>query len=290
MDNQEEIRDNNSPINIYQRENTGLSLNDSFFPLINKKTEKLVTALYMVTDCMDEGDPLKKKLRELGVELISDIRLLAITSSIGKHFSMTEVVYKISEILSFIEISVSIGFISEMNYSILKKEFNLIKETFKDKQDVNLGQSFQHSSFRNDKIKNFAIPKKFLEVDMSLIGQTTFKEEDKGQIKDIKDILNHKGQLSYKDVLNSIKKTPVFNENNNERKEMNRALDIGLKIERKNKIIKLLHEKKEVSIKDVSSAVIGCSEKTIQRELASLVKKGILKKEGDKRWSKYTLV
>ncbi|MFA6397928.1 MAG: hypothetical protein WDK96_03760, partial [Candidatus Paceibacterota bacterium] len=216
MDNQEEIRDNNSPINIYQRENTGLSLNDSFFPLINKKTEKLVTALYMVTDCMDEGDPLKKKLRELGVELISDIRLLAITSSIGKHFSMTEVVYKISEILSFIEISVSIGFISEMNYSILKKEFNLIKETFKDKQDVNLGQSFQHSSFRNDKIKNFAIPKKFLEVDMSLIGQTTFKEEDKGQIKDIKDILNHKGQLSYKDVLNSIKKTPVFNENNNE--------------------------------------------------------------------------
>ena len=42
-------------------------------------------------------------------------------------------------------------------------------------------------------------------------------------------------------------------------------------------------------IKDVSPLIKGCSEKTIQRELLSMVKSGILKKEGEKRWSKYSL-
>ena len=32
------------------------------------------------------------------------------------------------------------------------------------------------------------------------------------------------------------------------------------------------------------------SEKTVQRELFALVKEGVLKKEGEKRWSVYKLV
>lgn len=44
------------------------------------------------------------------------------------------------------------------------------------------------------------------------------------------------------------------------------------------------------SIKDISKAVPGYSTKTVQRELLDLVKLGVLKKEGDRRWSRYTLV
>ena len=47
--------------------------NKHIYEFANKKTEKLVTALYMVTDCMDTDDALKSKLRHLGVELLSDI-------------------------------------------------------------------------------------------------------------------------------------------------------------------------------------------------------------------------
>ena len=54
-------------------------------------------------------------------------------------------------------------------------------------------------------------------------------------------------------------------------------------------IINLLKKTKEISVKDVSSIVSDCSEKTIQRELLSLVDKGVLKKEGERRWSKYSL-
>jgi hypothetical protein len=41
------------------------------------------------------------------------------------------------------------------------------------------------------------------------------------------------------------------------------------------------------SIKDISRAVKGCSEKTIQRELALLIDKGIIEKRGERRWSVY---
>jgi hypothetical protein len=41
------------------------------------------------------------------------------------------------------------------------------------------------------------------------------------------------------------------------------------------------------SIKDISRAVKGCSEKTIQRELALLIEQGLVEKRGERRWSLY---
>lgn len=58
---------------------------------------------------------------------------------------------------------------------------------------------------------------------------------------------------------------------------------------RQSVIISLLKRKKEVMIKDVSPLISGCSEKTIQRELSAMVVAGILRKMGEKRWSRYTL-
>ncbi|MEK7461510.1 MAG: hypothetical protein AAB586_00335 [Patescibacteria group bacterium] len=58
---------------------------------------------------------------------------------------------------------------------------------------------------------------------------------------------------------------------------------------RQNVIIALLKRKKEIMIKDVSPLIDGCSEKTIQRELSTMVQAGILSKMGEKRWSRYSL-
>jgi hypothetical protein len=38
-----------------------------------------------------------------------------------------------------------------------------------------------------------------------------------------------------------------------------------------------------------ADALISCSEKTLQRELVSMVKNGVLDKMGEKRWSRYFL-
>jgi hypothetical protein len=40
---------------------------------------------------------------------------------------------------------------------------------------------------------------------------------------------------------------------------------------------------------DKAGSIISCSEKTLQRELVSMVKDNVLEKMGEKRWSKYFL-
>jgi hypothetical protein len=58
---------------------------------------------------------------------------------------------------------------------------------------------------------------------------------------------------------------------------------------RRSLILGFLKGKDWTSIKDISEAIGGCSAKTIQRELSDLVQQGVLKKKGDRRWSRYLL-
>lgn len=59
---------------------------------------------------------------------------------------------------------------------------------------------------------------------------------------------------------------------------------------RRERVITVIRDKGEASIKDIVEVVTDCSEKTIQRELNSLIKDSIVHREGERRWSKYKLV
>src|SRR3990167_4469693 len=80
----------------------------------------------MVTDVMDAGEPLRNKLRTLGTGVISDMNTLSLTPSLSRTM---QTVSKIGETLSFLDIAFTISIISEMNYSILKKEFLELKKS-----------------------------------------------------------------------------------------------------------------------------------------------------------------
>lgn len=62
------------------------------------------------------------------------------------------------------------------------------------------------------------------------------------------------------------------------------------KLPRKDRILTVLKDKTEASIKDITEIVTDCSEKTIQRDLNELIKDSIVKREGERRWSKYSLI
>lgn len=62
------------------------------------------------------------------------------------------------------------------------------------------------------------------------------------------------------------------------------------KSDRAEAIISILKTKSGVSIKDISLLIRDVSEKTIQRELQTLVSQGLVYREGDRRWTTYTLV
>lgn len=59
---------------------------------------------------------------------------------------------------------------------------------------------------------------------------------------------------------------------------------------RTERILAVLKDKGQASIKDISEVVTDCSEKTIQRELNALIKDSKIRREGERRWSKYMLI
>ena len=66
----------------------------------------------------------------------------------------------------------------------------------------------------------------------------------------------------------------------------------GDRVKRRELIIEYIKKHGEVNIKDIFSIQElsnSYSEKTIQRELIDLVERGVLKKRGERRWSKYSL-
>ncbi len=104
-----------------QNQNTGMSF-------LLKKGEKLTTALYMVTDIMSEKEPMKWKIRENGVELLSDIAVSYGASASERMSVMSNAIKKIEKIVSLLEITERARVISEMNASVLKKEYLALKD------------------------------------------------------------------------------------------------------------------------------------------------------------------
>jgi hypothetical protein len=239
----------------------------SLYDFSIKKTEKLVTALYMVTDCMDTDDAIKSKLRLLGIELLSKTHCLPSASTIDQSRIGSEALTHIQEIFSLVEIATTLGYVSEMNSLILKKEFTLLSEE--------LGLRFASSSIILDD-KLFTVEKISPEERNNIHPQFSVKDIYKGQAPKRTD---YKMSFNTKNVLSNTSQT----------KGVLRSGSFMSKEDRALKIVSLLKDKKEVSIKDISNAFSDCSEKTIQRELNSLIAKGQIKKSGEKRWSRYML-
>lgn len=60
-------------------------------------------------------------------------------------------------------------------------------------------------------------------------------------------------------------------------------------IDRRDRIRTILEAKGEATIKDISEIITDCSEKTIQRELNAMIEDNVVKRQGERRWSKYSV-
>jgi hypothetical protein len=58
-------------------------------------------------------------------------------------------------------------------------------------------------------------------------------------------------------------------------------------LERRNQVLERMQSGVEHTIRDIADSLPNWSEKTIQRELASLVAEGVVEKKGERRWSTY---
>ena len=226
---------------------------DSNFVFICKKTEKLAIAIYMVTNLFSDNEPMKWTLRKKASDLMSFIVGYKDVLSLEQEDFAYKVKTKILELVSLLLVSSQGGLMTEMNFSILKQEFlNLIITI--DSSRVTVKEPIMETmskTFFDVQKTDLSMPNHPDYAHSNLTGMSyTIQRTDSNFIKD---------------------------------------KDTFKRSSRQNIILSLLKKKKELTTKDISQVIKDCSEKTIQRELISFISAGVLKKTGQRRWSKYSL-
>ncbi len=265
-------------------ENKGQSVSDSpYFAIqekhkimsfISKKTEKIATALYMVTDFIPESEPLRIQLRTTAVALMSKTRVLVTRAALPERSTLDEIQSLFDDAAAFTQLSETIGLVSPMNGSILLSE---IAKCTAELSHLYTADRYADTLYPGPRA--VVLTPSIFEVSVPKVSapiHPVFVPEEAGE---------DKGQNSQTNVLYT------KNDTQQEKRELvGKSTGIGIKIARRNDVLNIVKKGGQVSIKDITSILSDMSGKTIQRELLQLVKEGVLKKEGEKRWSTYKLV
>ena len=259
-------------VSIFQNDNQNI--------FIFKKTERIASAIYLLTSFLSDNEPVKWKMREVATSLLSYSINLSNKGHRNRADAMNNFTSVSFEIISLMEVADISGILSSMNCKIVKFEIEKIIELVELKER-GLNAKFILSNNFFDIEEDYSDSRGKLDQTNANLNEKDIKRTispDKGK-ETIPQANSHKGHLLIKDINKEERIIMSFNKGQVV-KDKNRRYEV---------IINLLKNTKEISVKDVSSIVSDCSEKTIQRELLSLVDKGVLKKEGERRWSKYSL-
>jgi|SRR3989344_4351943 len=206
-------------------------LKNDYHSFVVQKTEKLASAIYVITGFLGHDDPLRTRLRTCAVDLVSSCTGSARELNVHESFGS-----QCLEIGTILRVAERGGLITPMNAKILCDEFVHLASFVREHRD---------RIFGNNNVQ--------VGVDVPIAMHPAHAPRHIGQVQQEK-----KGT-------------------NNIKRHSNR----------RNAILALFNKKDKISIKDASAGTTGCSEKTIQRELLSLVEEGVLIKEGERRWSTY---
>lgn len=322
---------------VVQSANTALShtntqqesRNSKGLSFVFRKSEKLTTALYMVTDIMSEREPMKWKMRETAVELMSGVTLAVGANPTEKMSALADVLKKAERLISFLDIAEASRLLSAMNASVLKKEYTVLKSSI----EYEWTKIFdQDRMVFTDKF--FAVPEENIET--RLIEQPASREEvvkldnvsyddKRHERKDVVTIPRETGGRMLvqpkRQVIQEVAKEVIGQEikietprhepiqihparmhgtlTGNDTFVKTQKFDDDLlpernkvdagKSDRRTIILALIKQKPALGVKDFVKSIPDVSEKTIQRELLAMVSEGLLVKKGERRWSTYSL-
>ena len=225
-----------------------------------KKAEKITAALYLVSSLLKDTEPLKWELREKAVGMISSSISLNSIEPTDKNGILQSLFSVSLETLTLLNIASLAGLISDMNHLILKSEIESIVSLLKEKV------------LEDTERAGYILSDSFFRTDFKMEPRTDMSPNNIPQ-----------GQLN----LNTTSPSNTATQSKPNNKEKVALKD--KKNDRKTVITTLLKKQSNLTIKDFVKVIHGCSEKTIQRELLELVEEGTVKKEGERRWSTYSL-
>jgi hypothetical protein len=292
--------------------------------LIAKKSERLVTALYLVTDLMEDEEPIKHGLRKNSVTLLSSMNNLSQHDVKDRLSEFRNSLKTVSEIISLLHVTVTTGIISEMNGEILMEGFRTLQLVLEKKQPILTKEMLiidNEDGLRGDSTFASAITSTSYDVltpltlsrmherDTAsakatdarkdyraltdelrrerLLSQVSSKDNKGHKIEESGDKKDSKVDSVIKDTLST---HSVLMEHAARVPGSSLASSFQMrKNSRREQILALFVKGVDVSIKDIATRIRGCSEKTIQRELNALLYDNFIERIGEKRWSRYIL-
>ncbi|MCX6719241.1 MAG: hypothetical protein NTZ38_02600 [Candidatus Taylorbacteria bacterium] len=260
---------NNQSQQFFNEQNNWKSLGffsaEDYLIYVFKKTEKITAAIYLVSGLLKDNEPMKWELRDKGMDMMSS-SFSASSSIPGDKNAIIQSLFSAAlETISLLNVAKISHLISDMNHALLVKEIDNVIALMKDR----LISSAESAGYVLSE-KFFKTPDLF----------TTGFKSDGGRSADLDRRSDHSGTSGDKPE----------NAHSNSRILQGQPDVRVKKSQRQEDIIVLLKGQSNLTIKDFSKVIRDCSEKTIQRELLELVDKGVIKKEGERRWSRYSLM
>lgn len=229
--------------------------------------EAISKAVYLVTDLFDADEPLRISLRKATIE--------AVASSDKSHAAES-----LQKLYSMIRIAKDIQLISEMNARLLMGAIESLKSKPEDKPVVDITSVLDGADVTESDVSEMSVDHVGHGAELVATKQiASVYKPAQIPVSQTPEVL-HKTIMTYK-------ASAVDHSYEKDKGSIGPAvLDIG---SRRKKILEIVRAKGQVTINEFIEAIKGCSSKTIQRELTSLVLSGTLKKSGERRWSRYSL-
>lgn len=219
---------------------------------IYKKAERLAKALHLIAPAFSESASLRNRIDAIAIGLV-DAAVLA------PGIARTALSRELLALSSVLSIARTGGLLSVMNAELIAHEAHVLLQ----------------------EVAAYEEPRLFLDdaPTLSGIAKTALKKESPEHVstsarmpsisaraQSRRTVAPHKGHV--KDTSGTVP-SPIK--------------------DRREAVMSVIQNKGKVSIKDISTLIRGVSEKTIQRELSALIESGIVVKQGERRWSTYSL-
>jgi DNA-binding transcriptional ArsR family regulator len=276
-----EHNDSNKALTGYDIwQSIGFFSGDELMSFIFKKTEKITSALYLISSLLKDTEPIKWELREKGINLLLSTIAANNSEPIDKNAVIQSFFTDSLETLSLLNVAFLSGLISDMNHAVIVRELEAVVSLLKTKV------------FEGAAKAGYILSDSFFRTDQSLSRTTDVPRVDART--DVRQDLRPITDTPHSNQKNTLKAEYSTDKGQKEKPPVSRERGVKVAVKdkkdgRKAAIIGLLKKKSHLTIKDFSEAIRGCSEKTIQRELLDLVAKGVVEKEGERRWSRYSL-
>lgn len=216
---------------------------------IYKKTERLAKALHLIAPAFAESASLRNRIDAIAIGLVDAAVLPPATA----RTALSRELLSLSSVLSIARTG---GLLSAMNAELIAHEAHALLQEIAAYEEPRLFldeaptlSGIAKSALRKEPVERAAPAPRLSSAKRSAAPETA-SHPAQGHIKD-----NEKPAIK----------------------------------DRREAVVSVIQSKGKVSIKDISTLIRGVSEKTIQRELAALIDSGIVVKEGERRWSTYSL-